>query len=499
MNRLAYLFVVLLAPACGGFAPDSEPGGDGPASSVGTGGIAVDPRTENIFALRGAISGTAQNDVYAIAPDSGQITPLIALAPQADVRVLFPRNSVMVIAEPGAGTTQLARFDANTLAMTNKATTTAQFWGTRTSPTGTYVAVGDSSTQEVPIDVIEADTLAIHPLPYAGQELEALWLRNSDELAVIVFDQPADTIGNARILVWSMPDLMTSGFVPASDGVGWANPIVNITVPNVGFDFFFSYTFIAVSPDDHYAVFPVQTANDGHELLVLDLTTKSLRTVDNALGPVGFTPDSSTIVSYRAQQLLFVDVQTLQTTPFAVPEGLPNYFVTREGSYVVIAPTDFESGSLTIYDYATQKSETVGTTTMDLDNFVSRVGHDELWLVENQGLAGELYRLNFVTGALDQIQLAWNPRDINILPTRDRLVLDDTASGSVRLYDPHGHDHDVAGHAASGSGNAVDHDPERARAARYSRLAKMATGQRGRDEPVTLRAGPAAGRIWAAG
>ncbi|MDB4927798.1 MAG: hypothetical protein JWM10_282, partial [Myxococcaceae bacterium] len=43
---------------------------------------------------------------------------------------------------------------------------------------------------------------------------------------------------------------------------------------------------------------PPRTQGTRHRLLVLNLSAGTLRTVDNARGRVGFTPDGSTIVSY---------------------------------------------------------------------------------------------------------------------------------------------------------------------------------------------------------
>ena len=350
---------------------------------------------------------------------------------------------MLVLGEQGGAGDRLMRFDEATLTQTNAVDTTAQYWGTRTSPTGTYVAVADNSVASPPIHVIEADTLATHVLPANGTSLEAMWLRGSDTLIAVFFPSLVDTIGQARIVSWSVPALQAAGFPSSPDGI-WASSTLDLAVPDVGFDDAFSYTWIGVSPDDCLAVIPVihrapGSTNVTHELLVMDTSTGAIRTVDDAYGPVGFTPDGSTIVSYRytytdaakIPQLVLINATTLEAEGMDIPTGAsPAYYVTREGNDVVIASKPRIDRSA-IYDVTNHAFEKVGGPPLALSSFVSRVGHDEIWLVDNG-----LYRLNFMTPALQAVPLTWTPEDIGILPTRDLLVLDDARSGAIRYFDP---------------------------------------------------------------
>jgi hypothetical protein len=114
-----------------------------------------------------------------------------------------------------------------------------------------------------------------------------------------------------------------------------------------------------------------------------------------------------------------------------VPSGqAPSYFVTREGNDVVVA-SNLGNADLAIYDITMRKFVTVGGPPLGLENFVSRVGYDQLWIVD-QGL----FTLNFQTAVLAQVPLPWTPLNINILPTRDLLVLDDASSGAIRFLSP---------------------------------------------------------------
>ena len=446
---------VSVVAGCTGLAFPSTPGGDGPSSSLSTGGIAVDPRTETAFVLKRSTSDLAGTDggipgsgipggpIFAIGPDTGAVTQVADLTGYGEIRVLFPKSSMLVLGEDGTtnGDT-LMRFDENTLAMTTSVSTTAQYWGTRTSPTGTYVAVADNSQASPPIHVIEADTLKVHALPANGAELEAMWLRKSDTLVAIYFTSGPDSLGSARIITWSVPQLQGLGFPTDQEGL-WTSRQIDVTVPNVGFDDLFSYTWVGISPDDTTAAIPVltQTAAGApvtHELIVMDLAKGAFQTVANAYGPVGFTPDGSTIVSYRysanasdSSQLLLIDTKTLAPETADIPSGAaPTFYVTSEGNDVVIA-SDLGLTTLVVYDVSTHSFEKVGGPALALSSFVARVGHDELWLVDDG-----LFRLDFVTAALTQIPISWTPLNIDILPMHDLLVLDDQASGDIRFFSP---------------------------------------------------------------
>ena len=483
---------------CTGLAMESTPGGDGPASVVSAGGLAVDPRNETTFVMQRAAGGDDVSDggdpsvsvsqggpIYAIDPDAGTSQVVTDLTGLDSIRVLFPRSSVMIIGENLSVGDVLMRFDDTTLSMTQRVATTASFWGTRTSPSGTYVAVADNSMPNHPINVIEADTLAVHAMPWGGGELEAMWLNQSDTLVAILFDGTAGVVGGGRIMTWSLASLAAGGFATSSDGT-WASPVLDVPLSSVGYDLDFSYTWIAVSPDDTTAVFPVLrgTASGGteHQLLVVNLASGAIQMVDNAYGPVGFTPDGTTIVSYTyagdsvtvsasgsvdgdasananvsadggvnangsasgdvdadveigvgipTPQLLLIDTADLSSTAADIPSGqAPTYFVTREGNDVVVA-SNLGSASLVIYDITMHQFVPVGGPPVGLNNFVSRIGYDQLWLVD-QGL----YCLDFATAVLQSVPLSWTPLNINILPMHDWLVLDDAASGAIRFFAP---------------------------------------------------------------
>src|SRR5690606_4712967 len=60
-----------------------------------------------------------------------------------------------------------------------------------------------------------------------------------------------------------------------------------------------SFTWISTSPDGRWAAVPLRdVATQRYEVALVDLGAKSHRIVPDAKGPVGFTGDSQTIVSY---------------------------------------------------------------------------------------------------------------------------------------------------------------------------------------------------------
>jgi hypothetical protein len=97
----------------------------------------------------------------------------------------------------------------------------------------------------------------------------------------------------------------------------------------------------------------------------------------------------------------------------------------------VVVASNLGSASLVIYDITMHQFVRVGGPPIGLDDFVSRVGYDQLWLVD-QGL----YCLDFTTAVLQSVPLSWTPLNINILPMHDWLVLDDAASGAIRFFSP---------------------------------------------------------------
>ena len=327
--------------------------------------------------------------------------------------------------------------------MTRTKQTSAEYNGTRMAPSRDWVAVADNAagTHASPIDLIDTRDLTIHRISHDGDWLEAMWLNHSDNLVAIVFYGSGTAQSRARILMWDVNALAASGFGSGSGFV--AEPGARrrrcraSTTTSL-----FSYTWVGISPDDATAVFPVIRTSDGsHVLEVLDVASGALRGVDNVLGLVGFTPDSATIVSYRymAGQEAGTEISDLLTigradldvavVPLPSIDG-PSFFISHEGNLVLVTQAII-AGHTMLYDVDHQTITSVAGPAVGLDEFVSRAGHGELWLVQHG-----LYRLDMMTAAISSVLLSFEPAHINILPTRDRLVVDDDAAPFLRFIDP---------------------------------------------------------------
>jgi hypothetical protein len=446
MRNLGYWASValgMLAMACTGLTQgERDPGGD---TYLEAGAIAVDDRTETVFVLQTYCDEPAEPTCPGIETKTVHVIDAEASTPRTgldatglrDLRILFPAGAVMLMGERSAAQEELRLLDPTTLEERVRTTVNARYHGTRMSPSRRWVAVGDNSVTGIPIHIIDTSTTALttHVLPHDGSWAEAMWLNQSDELMAIVFNS---TIETARILSWSMQELVEKDFALDAEGTYWADPTRDIEVPDTQRDLVFSYTWVGIAPDNSYAVFPVRQ-DSVHVLLVLNLATGELRTVHDARGPVGFSPDSSTIVSYRyvdegaglRPQLLLVRTDTLDETALPIPfaQG-PQFFVTREGHFVVVAAS-LGNEQLVLYDLDEGTMTELDGPAVGLHEFVSRVGHGELWLVQNG-----LFRLDFYAPELEAIALDWTPAHINIQRTRDLLVMDDVDAPRLMFWSP---------------------------------------------------------------
>lgn len=480
MRRLLTLLFVLSAGAsaplsygCTGMTfGENEPGRD---TYLEDGSIAVDPVTETIYVLRRTdvrheeADGTTWSETFKhlhqVRPDGGPARLLADVSDLDDLRMLFPRDQVLLMGER-AGQDLLRVLDPSTGAVLRELETHARYHGTRLSPSGRFIAVADNTTSTAPIHIIDTTTYDIVEIPHDGMWLEAMWANDRDVLVAMVdyarswgLAAPDPATARMRFLAWDVETLAAAGF-PTTDGV-FASPIVDVSVEGVTLDGAFSLSWVGIDPGDRSAVFPVRAYRpedpasigvslDGADwqadLLVMDLATGALRRVENAFGPVGFTPDGSTIVSYRYvdvpgddgtetapdAQILTVDLMTLATEALELPlDGLPSFFVTREGSWVVVAAVAGNE-QLVLYDLDAGTMTRVAGEGVDLNEFVSRPGHAELWLVDGAAL----HRLDLMSALLERITLSTTVDRINVLRSRDQLVLGSDRGSKITFYDP---------------------------------------------------------------
>lgn len=379
---------------------------------------------------------TSRSHLAAVQPD-GTATNVIETTDAYDVRIVFPRNDRALVMAEKDGHEKLALLDTNTNTKLRSKSTKVRYWGTRTAPSGKFLVVCDANGKPIvdpvtkaekticPLHLIDTDTLEKAENAIGGAHgIEAMWNHKGDQLLALTVDEPTTDHPVARIHRWDVTNL-----------AGWKQPALTVDVPGYRWDFLFSFTWIATSPDDRWAVFPlVNATTKAYELIVLDQQDGTTRVVPGK-GPVGFTPDNSTIVSYGESDngalLYLIDVATLATRTELTPiKGLLSYFVTWSGNYVVVASA-LGSEALQIYDPQTGEATKVNGAAIDLNDFVTRPGRDQLWLESN----ASLYRLALDKAVLQKMPLDFDVGGINIMPIKDTLVLTKAKTAAVVFYD----------------------------------------------------------------
>lgn len=420
------------------------------------GAIAVDDRTDTSYVLHRATkttdadagtdagaTTTSIDAIFAVSPDGTKIDKVEDMAGRNDIRILFPESGIMVMSELN-GKDRLQLFDNQSFSEKTSSQLDIRYHGTRMSPSRKWVAVADNTSDKAPIHIINSATLETQVVPHNGEWLEAMWMHNSDELLAIVFYDQNTMNPSARILSWAMSSVVMGDFKPDLMTGYWPAPKLDIALPLTASDFLFSFTWVGISPDDKYAVFPVRKSdgkdNFTYQLLVVDTATGNINTIDNAKGPVGFTPDSSTIVSYRDvntpdgtdQELLLIDMATLTPDAVSVPlQGGITYFVSHAGNYIVVASTN-GAQRLVLHDVDQNKTTQMAGPGIGLNEFVSRTAKNELWLVDSQAL----FKLDMLQAQFETVPTTFAPTHINLLPKKDELVLAGNNDGKLYFFSP---------------------------------------------------------------
>ncbi|MFO0588989.1 MAG: hypothetical protein U0441_15675 [Polyangiaceae bacterium] len=442
--------IPLFVTGCTGFSLNENNAGNDTYLEFGS--VAVDDRTERAFVLDNESTEKGvetKSTLVSVDPDSGKVSTVADLTGRDDARILFPKSGVLVMSEQN-GTDELRLLDQTTFAEKARVEADVRYNGTRMSPSREWLAVADNTTVHAPIHIIDNELLATRVIPHNGDWLEAMWKNKSDELIAIVFyDQDPNVPESkpyARVLSWSMADVVAGEWKPDESGF-WPKNKLDLKIENVTGDAFFSFTWVGISPDDKWAVFPVRSTDSAapqtYELLVVDTETGDLRIVPDAKGPVGFTPDSSTIVSYDDkgsengangetkdgeidQRLLLIDVNTLEVDAQDVDiTGGISYFISRDGNQVVIA-SNYGDESLVMYDIDQKGQTKMKGASVGLDEFVSRREKNELYLTDNQ----LLYRVDMTAATLDPVPLSYSINHLNILPKHDWLVMSEVGSAT---------------------------------------------------------------------
>ena len=139
---------LLLTTACTGLTlGENKPGG---STNLEYGSIAVDPKSEVSYVMETKkFAGVTTKTLYSIHPDAGNPIPVVDLTDYEDIRIVFPKNHVLVMAEKG-GVDSLMVLDPDTMAVVDTMATPGRYKGGRgcgtsniiTHPFASFLAPG---------------------------------------------------------------------------------------------------------------------------------------------------------------------------------------------------------------------------------------------------------------------------------------------------------------------------------------------------------------------
>ena len=443
---------------------------DGTGREVALGSIGVDHITETAYVVQSVLTRddetnrilSEEKTLFAIPPDGSAPSGSADLSHLSDLRILFPGDTDVLVLGELDGVDHLGYLDPSTLELRDvlPALNGARYHGTRLSPSRRYMAVADNNVPETPpIHVVDLQTRRTEVIPHDGFWLEAMWLRNSDTLFTVIFyndDEETEDVDEtrARVVSFPMSDLEACGFQLEEDGV-WCGRGIDVEIAGGRPDFFFSFTWLGIAPDDRVVAVP-QRGDGMNRLALVDTFDGTVRIVDDARGPVGFTPDGTTVVSYRytvvevpcpdeddsdpettcppddqVPQLALIDVEDLTVATIDLPTiEMPSYFVTRTGNLVVVADA-WDGGRLVVADLDTGDAIPLDGPEVNLREIVSLDDAAELWIADDG-----LFRVDLLDATVRLVLPELTPLTINVLPQHNRLVIDDGEAKAIVFVDP---------------------------------------------------------------
>ncbi|MDB4932134.1 MAG: hypothetical protein JWM10_4618 [Myxococcaceae bacterium] len=428
------------------------------------GRIAVDERDETAFVMQTfptraavkefdgglTIDTLGQRTLYAVR-DGAEATALLDLDGFRSTAVFFPESGVLLAASRSVDDGNSC---ATTLALWNVGATVLR----QLRPATGCVSVGALSPSrrwatarsDSRFGLLDASTLVVGAVPAIGADnVSAAWLHRRDALVSVAASDVARA--SLRVDLWNLSSVtseqISSPAVPVAREGGATFTIDPVTQV--------SPSILQVSPDDQLAVLssydgPIFTLDGSRPTTavhVVELATRAHWSVDVALGPVGFTPDNSTLVAWRHTSpatlaiadagsfpsdaaLLFIDRVTHAVTARPLPfEGPPLFFVTSTGHRVLVSGT--AGAEIFFYDMEMGRFTALSRDAAPLDNFVRRNGSRELWAAR-----GGLWRYGVLTDDVEHIDLGWQPEQINLLPRSDLLVLDRPYENALSFWSP---------------------------------------------------------------
>lgn len=338
------------------------------------GSLAIEADGERAWAVHVAQQdGVEVAHLSMIDPETGATREVMDVSGTRDRRVTFPADDRMLLFAEQAGRDHLVLFDTRTQQALRSTVAPTWYHGTRSSPSGALVAVADNAGTAGPLHLIDSGTLEVQPLGDDGAAIEAQWNHGDDRLLAVSSDDPFGG-GGVRIARYDL-----------TSGLGAPPPELRIDLPDLGWDIFFSFTWIGVSPDDRWAVFPL-LRGDENVLVILDQASGDVAVVPGR-GPVGFTPDGQLIVSYgydeetwEAELWLIDPVSEARAiVPLGFVDGV-SFYVSRGGNQVLASPIyGVWDGTPSVHHDLDTATTTRLDRHVDLTALVYRPSAEEAW------------------------------------------------------------------------------------------------------------------------
>ena len=393
------------------------------------GAIAIEPDEDRLWVVHEELRGTSRTGhLSAIDPVSGKVQEVMDVSGTEDRRVLFPADDRMLLLAQHDGQEHMVLFDTDELEPIASRRASTWYWGTRTSPSGRFLAVADNAADEAPIHIIDLATLEAYVLPQDTDALEAMWNPDEDVLLTVGVTDAFQPSAEARIRRYDLRgvDLAAAG-LPAAD--------LDVALPGVDWDLLFSFTWITASPDGRWAVFPLR--DDGQfRLFILDQETGELRSAGGH-GPVGFTPDSATIVSYDRQALgegeeienqtflRLIDTVSLEARDVKIAVDMPSFTISHERNDVLVTSALAADEPVLHYRVDLEQLTAVkGAEALVLTDFVIPPAREELWL----NSSGGLFRVDMAGDRIEQHELPFGLNSVNLRAEAGELALGERAA-----------------------------------------------------------------------
>ena len=435
--------------------------------------IAVDERDETAYVAQSFPTradgkrldgGAAPADpgvktLYAVRAGATAAVAIMRLDGETDTRVLFPLDGVLLATHrpiPGWGCeTRLARWSIGAASFPRTRLASTCLTVDALSPSRRLVSAYYSDDEHLQaLGLLDPTTLDFAPLDgisVDGEVQGAAWLHQRDGLVTV-----SAHAGTYQVDLWDLSAVNPARF--ASPPITAARESTARFGVDTGAQA--RPAALRISPDDRLAVLSSTYGSDGFSLVprpppvpslqLVDLRTGALRTVDGVVGPVGFTPDDSTLVAWRSTPdagvtaplpdggaarsgaaLVFIDRETLARTEAPLPVAGPLLlFVTRTGHRVIVSALG-ATGELLFFDPQMGRATGAVRPAPALNNFVSRDDGRELWVARDG-----LWRISPLDDAVEAIALGWSPEQINLLPRSDLLVLDRPFENALSFWSP---------------------------------------------------------------